>query len=151
MNFTEIFRGELPDLTKEGFAYNSITAKSDLENGKLLLREVLIDGSSMEIACSGDIDLIDKKLDLTVLVAPLKTVDRIVKKIPLIRDIIAGTLVSIPVKVRGDLANPKVTPLAPSAVGSGLLGIMKRTLKLPMKVIRPVLPEDKEEEDAPQE
>jgi hypothetical protein len=151
LNFTEIFRGELPDLTKEGFAYNSITVKSDLENGKLLLREVLIDGSSMEIACSGDIDLIDKKLDLTVLVAPLKTVDRIVKKIPLIRDIIAGTLVSIPVKVRGDLANPKVTPLAPSAVGAGLLGIMKRTLKLPMKVIRSVLPEDKEEEDAPQE
>ena len=99
-NFTEIFRGELPDLTKEGFAYNSITVKSDLENGKLLLREVLIDGSSMEIACSGDIDLIDKKLDLTVLVAPLKTVDRIVKKIPLIRAITAGTLVSVPVKVR---------------------------------------------------
>jgi len=110
---------------------------------------VLIDGSSMEIACRGDIDLIDKKLDLTVLVAPLKTVDRIVKKIPLIRAITAGTLVSIPVKVRGDLTNPKITPLAASAVGSELLGIMKRTLKLPIKVIQPVLPEEKE--DAPQE
>jgi hypothetical protein len=149
LNITEIFRGHLPDLTKEGLAYNYITVKSDLENGKLLLREVHIDGSSMEIACTGDIDLIDKKLDLTVLLAPLKTLDRIVKKIPLIRTITAGTLVSIPVKVRGDLTNPKITPLAASAVGSELLGIMKRTLKLPIKVIQPVLPEEKE--DAPQE
>ena len=36
-------------------------------------------------------------------------------------------------------AKPKVIPLSLEAVGSGLLGIMKRTLQLPVKVIQPVL------------
>jgi hypothetical protein len=96
----------------------------------------------MEMACLGDIDLVNKKLDLRVLVAPLKTVDSVVKKIPLVNHVLGGTLVSIPIKVEGDWGNPTVTPLSPSAVGSGLVGIMKRTLELPFKMIEPLVPAD---------
>ncbi len=143
LNATEILRGKLPDLAKEGFAYNSVTAKGDLENGKLVLKEGVIDGSSMEIAFLGDIDLINKKLDLKVLVAPLKTVDFVVKKIPLVSYILGGTLVSIPIKATGHLGNPTVTLLSPLAVGSGLLEIMKRAVELPVKMIQPIAPVDK--------
>jgi len=89
----------------------------------------------MEIACEGDIDLLDKELDLTYLLAPLKTVDLVVKKIPLVSDVLDGTLVSIPVKATGPWADPKITALSPSSVGLGLLGIMKRTVQLPFKII----------------
>ncbi|MES0363113.1 MAG: AsmA-like C-terminal domain-containing protein, partial [Desulfobacteria bacterium] len=92
------------------------------------------------MACLGDIDLVNKKLDLRVLVAPLKTVDSVVKKIPLVNHVLGGTLVSIPIKVEGDWGNPTVTPLSPSAVGSGLMGIMKRILELPFKIIEPLVP-----------
>ena len=50
-----------------------------------------------------------------------------------------------------ELNNPRVTPISPTAVGSGLLGIMKRTLHLPVKMIEPILinqtpvPPDKEQ------
>ncbi|HUV77924.1 MAG TPA: hypothetical protein VMW06_07690, partial [Desulfobacterales bacterium] len=60
------------------------------------------------------------------------------------------SLISIPVRIEGDLNNPRVTPISPTAVGSGLLGIMKRTLRLPVKMIEPVflnqapVPPDKE-------
>jgi hypothetical protein len=137
VNLTEIFRGKYPDLGKEGFAYDSFTVKGNLQGGKLILKEAILDGSSMELAGQGEIDLMAGKMDLTVLVAPLKTVDFAVKKIPLVRDILGGTLVSIPVRVRGDLENPTVSPLSPSAVGSELVGIMKRIIRLPMKVIHP--------------
>ncbi len=137
VNVTEIFRGKYPDLGNEGFAYDSFTVKGNLQEGKLMLKEAILDGSSMELVGQGEIDLIAEKMDLTVLVAPLKTVDFVVKKIPLLKDILGGTLVSIPVRVRGDLRNPTVTPLSPSAVGSELIGIMKRTFRLPMKVIQP--------------
>lgn len=144
LNLTEIFRGKLPDVVGEGFAYNSIRVKGNLQNGKLALNEAIIDGSSIGIVCEGDIDLLDKNLDLTVLVAPLKTVDSILKKIPLVSHILGGTLVSIPVKVTGDWGDPTVTPLSASAVGSGLLGVMERTLNLPIKIIEFLLPQKQE-------
>ena len=138
VNVTEIFRGKYPDFGKEGFAYDSFTVKGNLQEGKLILKEAILDGSSMELAGQGEIDLMAGKMDLTVLVAPLKTVDFAVKRIPLVRDILGGTLVSIPVRVRGDLGNPTVRPLSASAVGSELVGIMKRTFRLPIKVIQPL-------------
>ena len=101
----------------------------------------------MEIVGQGEIDLADRKISLTLLVAPLKTVDRITKLIPLVSHIFAGTLVTIPVKVQGDLKDPRVTPLSPSAVGAELLAMMKRTLGLPFKIIESLGPRKKEETD----
>ena len=121
----------------------SIVAKGVFENGKLIIKDTSIDSPSMGIAIEGDIDLIKKKVNLVVLVAPFKTVDRIVKHIPLVGNILGGNLISIPFRAIGDLGNPDVIPLSPTAVGSGLLGILERTLKLPITIIQPVLPKSK--------
>jgi hypothetical protein len=146
LNVTEIYRGEVPDLRGKGFAYNSMTANGVFEDGKLIIKDTSIDSPSMGIAIEGDIDLIKKKVDLIVLVAPFKTVDRIVKHIPLVNTILGGKLISIPFRAIGDLGDPDVIPLSPTAVGSGLLGILQRTLKLPITIIQPVLPGSKDEE-----
>jgi hypothetical protein len=147
LNVTEIYRGEVPDLAGQGFGYNSMSANAVFENGKLIIKEGSIDSPSMGIACAGDINLVKKKVDLTVLVAPFKTVDRIVKHIPLVGNILGGTLVSLPFRAKGKLDDPDVIPLSPTAVGSGLLGILERTLKLPITIIQPVLPKPKEQTD----
>ena len=147
LNVTEIYRGKVPDLKKEGLSYDRITIKVTLQKGKLIIKELTIDGASLEMAGQGEINLIDRKINFTVLVAPLKTVDRITKRIPLVNTIFAGTLVTIPVKVQGDLKDPKVTPLSPSAVGGELFAIMKRTLGLPFKVIEPFRPRHGQESD----
>jgi hypothetical protein len=139
LNVTEIYRGEVPDLTGDGFAYHSMTASAKLQGGKLIMEECSIDGASMGIACEGDIDLVDKKVDLIILVAPFKTVDRIVDIIPLIGGVLGGKLISIPFRAKGDLSNPDVYALPPTAVGSGILGILERTLKLPITIIQPVI------------
>jgi hypothetical protein len=135
LNVTEIFMGKLPDLGKEGFAYDSMKARGNLHEGKLAVKEGILDGPSMKIVWQGNIDLILKKMDLTVLVAPLKTADRIIERIPWVGEILGGKLISIPIKVTGDINDPTVTPLSPSAVGSEVLGIMKRILRLPIKII----------------
>jgi hypothetical protein len=57
-----------------------------------------------------------------------------------------GNLISIPFRAIGDLSDPDVIPLSPTAVGSGLLGILQRTLKLPITIIQPVLPRPKDKE-----
>ena len=85
-------------------------------------------------------DFIRREEDLQVLVSPFGTVDAVVRRIPILGYILGGTLVSIPVAVRGDIDDPKVTPLEPAAVGKGLLGIVERTFKAPAHVISPILP-----------
>jgi hypothetical protein len=139
LNVTEIYRGEVPDLTGEGFAYHSMSAMMKLRGGKILMEQCSIDGTSMGIACEGDIDLVENKMNLLILVAPFKTVDRIVEILPLIGRVLGGKLISIPFRAKGDLDNPTVYALSPTAVGSGILGILERTLKLPITIIQPVL------------
>jgi hypothetical protein len=145
INLSEIYRGKLPDLRKEGLDYNLIKIRGSLKKGKLMIEEATLDGSTLELAARGEIDLINQELSLTVLVAPLKTVDRIIKLIPMVNTIFAGTLITIPLRVHGSLNDPKVTALSPSAIGDELLAMMKRTLGLPFKVIEPFIPRKKEE------
>lgn len=140
LNVTEIFKGKLSNPETSGFAYNSMRAKADIKNGKLVLNEMIIDGTSMNIVCQGYIDVVNKRMDVTALVAPLKTIDFFIKRTPLIKDILGESLISIPVGIKGHLDNPRVTTLPPSKVGSGLLETVKRTLQLPIKIIQPIPP-----------
>jgi hypothetical protein len=140
LNVTDIFKEKLPDIETKGFAYNSIRAKADIQNGKIMLSEMIVDGESMNIVCQGYVDLTNNQMDVTALIAPLKTIDFFINKIPIIKDILGGSLISIPIGIKGHIENPNVTPIPPSAVGSGLLGIIKRTLQLPVKIIQPVAP-----------
>ena len=135
LNVTNSLKGQLPDLTEKEFVYDSMTSKTTIQDGKIIFEESVIDSPSMEIVSKGYVDYMKKKIDVTVLVAPFKTIDWVVKKIPLVRRILGGTLIAVPVKVTGDLADPKVLPMSASAVGSSLFGVMKRTVALPFELM----------------
>jgi hypothetical protein len=92
------------------------------------------------MAASGEVDIATREADLKVLVAPLGTVDAIVRRIPVLGYILGDSLLSVPVTIKGDIRDPKVTTMDPGAVGSGLLGIFERTLKTPVHVVSPFLP-----------
>jgi hypothetical protein len=139
LNLTEIYRGQAPDLTGEGFAYHSMEASVTIHGEKIAIQEFLIDGASMGIVCKGDIDLGDKTMDLIILVSPFKTMDRIVDHIPLVSQILGGKLISIPFRATGKMNDPDVLPLPGTAVGSELLGILERTLTLPYTIMQPLL------------
>ena len=40
-----------------------------------------------------------------------------------------------------------VIPLSPTVVGSGVLGLMERTLKLPITIIQPLLPDENQNDE----
>jgi uncharacterized protein YhdP len=145
INLTEVFRGKMPDLMKDGLAYESIAVRVIIEDSLCTIQEAVIDGASANIAGQGTIDLATGETDLIVLVAPFKTVDALVRYTPLLGDWLGGTLISIPVKVTGPFSEPNVTPLAPSAVGSSLMNLMKKTINLPVQIVAPLW----KNEDAP--
>ena len=146
LNVTELLRGKMPDLSAEGLGYNSIIIKGDIRNGIFILSEAIIDGTTMQLVCQGEIDLAKNRINLIVLVAPFKTVDYVVSKLPLVSYVLKGTLISIPLRITGSLDDPRIIILSPTAVGKGVLGIMKRTLFLPVKIIEPVIPRNQEKE-----
>jgi hypothetical protein len=135
LNVTEVFAGGASDLTEKGYGYTVARATADIGGGKLVFNEILLDGNSLKITGQGSIDLRDQEVDVTLLAAPLKTVDRLVNKIPIISYITGGSLVSIPLRLDGRLNDIQVTTMPPAAVGKGLLNLMQRTLKAPFKLM----------------
>ena len=146
LNATEIFRGTIPDLTGEGMAYRTLTVKGILENGQLNIRKGIINGKSMDIVFDGFIYPQSRQLELTILIAPFKTVDFLIKNLPIINTILGGNLITVPIKASGDWNDPDLTYPLPSEIGSGLLGIMKRTVQLPFTVITPGNAEDQSDQ-----
>jgi hypothetical protein len=140
LNVSEIFQGKFPDFGEKGLEYKTVAAHGEIKDGRVLWNEVIIDGPTVHITGEGEIDLVERSLNLTALVAPFKTIDSIVGRIPIIGYVLGGNLVAVPVQVRGKFDNPKVAVMSPSAVSMGLLGVMKRTLGLPFNLTEALVP-----------
>ncbi len=136
LSVSEIYRGVIPDLVGEGCAYKSIEAKGKINNGKLVLSDSVIDGPCIKTVFHGEIDLAAQKVDVTALVAPMRTVERVVDATPLVGKVLNEAFVTLPVHISGDLADPSVVLLSPTAVGEELFGVMKRVFKLPLDIFQ---------------
>ena len=137
LGITEIYRGVLPDFVHEGCAYKSLTAKGKIKNGKLVLSDAVVDGPCLKMVFRGEIDLVRKKVDVVALVAPMRTVERVAGAAPVVGKLLDEAFVTVPVHISGDLSDPVVVPLSPSAVGEELSGLMQRFFKLPFVIFSP--------------
>lgn len=146
LNLTELLVGKVPELKAEGLAYSRMQGVARLDQGRVRIQESRIEGRSVEVACTGEVDLVHRTLELKLLVAPLKTVDRLVKSLPGIRDILGGTLLSVPLRVSGPWEDLRVTALAPADIGAGLLGILKRVVTVPLEKVKKGNPAEEAQE-----
>ena len=73
----------------------------------------------------------------------LKTVDSIVKFSPIIGRITGGNLASIPFSLKGGYYDPDISIIPPAAVGQGLVGIMERSLNMPVELLDSFVPQKK--------
>lgn len=140
LNVTDLLRGSFPDPEQKGIPYDSLTLQGNVKNGILKFKEMIFVSPLVNIVGNGAVNLPGRKLDLNILVAPFTTTDTVIKKIPLLRDILGGSLITIPVRVRGPFEKLEVETVPPEAVAEGLAGMMKRTLQLPFKIIEPIIP-----------
>lgn len=143
LNVSEVLLGQFPDFEKEGFRYKTSTFKGTLDSGKFELETGVIDGPAMKLFFEGVEDIINRQHDLTVVMAPLKTIDTMVNKIPVLNDVLEKGLVVYPVDVTGSWEDPQLILLSPTAVGDEVLGIMLRTLKVPVTLFEKILREKK--------
>ncbi|MDH4322016.1 MAG: AsmA-like C-terminal domain-containing protein, partial [Desulfobulbaceae bacterium] len=149
VNLTDLFAKEgLPSLEKEGFPYSNLDFEAEIKDNQLIINKGVVKGKGLNLFARGKMDLANYEADFTVLIAPFKTLDAIVSNIPLLGRVIGGknaTLLTIPVKVTGPITNPNVVPLAPSAIGEGLINIVKDAVLLPFTILDPILTDKKKE------
>ncbi len=136
---TEYFRG-LPDLRKEGLSYSTFTISGNIHQGILSLKEATIDSPAMLIMAEGIADLADSKVDIITLVAPFKTIDSMIKILPRRKEDNLASLVSIGVRMKGDIHNPNFSVQPLSGMSRGLTGVMERMLKAPVRIIELINP-----------
>ncbi|THB80808.1 MAG: hypothetical protein D3926_05380 [Desulfobacteraceae bacterium] len=135
LNVSNLFEGKLPDITQEGFAYDRFSIDAEIIDSRVHIRKAIIDGQDMTLIFTGWVDPIEDQIDLTCLVAPFKTIDMIISKIPIISTLLDDRLISIPAKATGKLGDPLVVPLHPSSVGEGLVNLMVQILKTPVQLL----------------
>ncbi len=147
LNLTDIFKGKLPTLEKDGLPYDLVQMKTSLKGGKISIQQGLMNSPAMNLVFHGDVDLLNERLDLNMLASPFTLTDRLIKLIPVAGYILGGTLISVPVKVDGSLKDPKVRILPFSEMGSGVWGMMKRTLETPVRIVEPLVGEEEKNKE----
>ena len=123
------------DLQQQGFGFKTFTADVEVKESVVHIKKAFIDADNMAIIAEGWADPLNDALDITFLVAPFKTIDTIIKYIPLVNTILNGRLVSIPARAYGKISDPIVVPLHPSAVGKGLLTLLGDLVTTPGRLI----------------
>jgi hypothetical protein len=144
LNVTEIVKGRLPDLARTAFAYSTIVMQGDLRGEKLIISKVQMDAETLDALGQGEIDFRDETIDVELLAAPFKTVDTVVQHIPGVNYLLAGSLVAIPVSIKGKYTDPNIRIMSASSVGSSLLSLGGRVIKSPLKLIETMTPGTRE-------
>jgi hypothetical protein len=127
------------DLSKKGFPYSRFDIDTHIEKNKLILERAVVHGEGLNLFARGDMDMDDLNADITLLIAPLKSVDTLISKVPIIGEPIIGedgSIVAIPVAIKGPLNDPKITALHPEAIGDAVLGLVKDTMMLPFNIFK---------------
>ena len=136
INFTEIVKGRLPDLKSKGFSYDTIIIEGSLENHLMSFNQIMMDGKTLDLLGKGTLRLDRDRLDVELVAAPFQTVDSAIKNIPGVNYLMAGTLVSIPVRIKGKSADPKVSVMSAADISSNFLDFVERAVKSPVKLIQ---------------
>jgi hypothetical protein len=141
VNLTDLFKrvGD-PDNGEKGLAYSAMEIEAGVRDNQLIFEKALVRGEGLNIFGRGKYDLAKYQANLTVLIAPFKTIDLLVSKVPLFGRVIGGknaTVVTIPVAVNGPISDPTVVLLRPDAVGESIFLLVKEIIVLPFTFLNP--------------
>jgi hypothetical protein len=146
VNITDLFITQTGTTVKKGFPFSQLDIDTHISENYLFFDRAILHGEGLNLFLQGDLYLADYDSDMTLLIAPFKSFDTLVSKVPVIGKPLMSeyhSLLAIPLAIKGPLADPLITPLHPEAVGGALFNVVKGTLKLPYNILNP-LKEEKE-------
>ena len=138
VNITDLFEEQLDNTGKKGFPFSQMDIDMHIKANNLVFDRAIIRGEGLNLFGRGEIHMDDYDADLTLLIAPFKTLGGIVSKVPLLGQPIMGehgSRISIPVAVKGSITDPVITPLHPEALGDAFFNLIKDTFMLPINIL----------------
>ena len=146
LSISNLLTGGFIRFKKDGFQFSQAKADVVFKEGVFQVEKGSIYSDSIDVAFEGKYDLLaGENLNLTLLIAPFTTANWIIRHIPIVNYLMGGTIGTIPVKVTGNMEDPKVTALPLSAVGSGLFGVLERTITAPVVAVEAIDSTEKKE------
>jgi uncharacterized protein YhdP len=133
LNLYDLFRGKV-QFTEAGLQYTKMGASFRVKDGTFATNNFLIDSPSMLITGKGIINSIKQEVDGTINVSPLVTLDKTIKKIPILRSILRDKskgFVYASYNVNGNIEDPDISLNYVETIGGRTVDIMKNILTLP--------------------
>ena len=138
VNITELFEEQVESTGKRGFPYSQMDIDMHIHDNNLIIDRTIIWGEGLNLFTRGEIKLTDYEADLSLLIAPFKTFDTIISKVPIIGEPVMGeygSRITIPVAIKGPITHPVITPMHPEAIGREFFNIVRDTFLLPYNII----------------
>ncbi len=144
LNVMDLFsKNGISDVLKSGLFYSRAELDGVVRDNNLVINKAIVKGKGLNFFASGRVNMAKADLDINMLVSPFKTIDTVVSKVPILGRVIGGkdaSIIAIPVKIKGQIKDPKVTVLPPDAVGKAMIDLVLDTVKLPFRILSPILP-----------
>jgi len=134
LDLSRWFTLQLPDLTKQGIRFRSITADFKVTNGVYTTENLIVDSTDLRMTGAGKIDVPGDQVDFIVAVRPFAGIDSAISYIPLLGRSIAAIKNSLLVasfNVTGRIDDPTITPAPLGTLSEwfwGVLGIPKNII-----------------------
>lgn len=139
LNVSQLFAFQLPDMDREGMPFNQLSAHFTLRQGVLGSEDLTIYSNAMNQSYQGTFDLIGRQIDMVMAVQPLGTVDKIVARLPVAGWLLTGedkALLTAHFEIKGPIDEIRVTPVPITSLSEKTVGLIRRTLGLPFKLIK---------------
>jgi len=136
LNLYDLFRGKV-NFTEEGLTYAKMGAAFTAKDGVFTTNNFLIDSPSMLITGNGSINARNNEVNGNVTVSPLVTLDKTIKKIPIIRSILREKrkgFFFVSYNVKGNIEDPDISTNYVSTIGGRTVETLKNILVLPKEL-----------------
>ena len=134
LDLSRWFTLQLPDLTKQGIRFHSITGDFKVTKGVYSTENLIVDSSDLRMTGIGKIDVPKDEVDFVVAVRPFPGIDSAMSYIPLLGRSIAAIKNSFLVasfNITGKIDDPTITPAPLGTLSEwfwGVLGIPKNII-----------------------
>jgi hypothetical protein len=136
LNLYDLFRGKVL-FTEEGLVYTKMGAAFTAKDGIFTTNNFLLDSPSMLITGNGSINARNSEVNGDVTVSPLVTLDKTIKKIPIIRSILREKdkgIFYVSYNVKGNIEDPDISTNYVSTIGGRTVETLKNILILPKEL-----------------
>jgi hypothetical protein len=141
LSLQKIFKKNPPNVSKEGFYFDSAQWHSAVSKGQLKMDNFLLKSPAFNAVAKGNWDMPQDNMDFELGAQPLQTLDSVVSNIPILGYILSGedkSILTYYFKVNGSMADPKVTYVPFRNLGSGVAGTFKRLFLTPVRIFKDI-------------